>query len=235
MIIGVTSGIRGGLGKSVISVALNFLLNIEQSSILLDIGGGSSKMVLRKTPEPPTLSDWIKGEALENSVRTILYETKKEKIPLYLLPETRELSTKELVLLQEKIRVFEDYGLKYTILDFPAISSENYRKLIRCLDLQLLVLVPETVPILDVLSTSVFDVPTVVVVNKFKKKIHRRGLEFIKKIFSDREVHVIPYDGALRAMSEYGIACIDYIGKDTESALFDLALSIMKRKESVVI
>ena len=242
LIVSLTSGVRGGVGKSVVGVLLTYSLNyLGHSTLLVDAGGGSTRYVI-DAPEPPytrELSDTY------NAILSVRFSFKKEKkrlfrkkveeekfIDFYLTPEVRHLKEEEIDKLLVVLPELKDY-FDFIVLDLPAISADYYWKLPSASDLNIVVLTPEKTVYEQVFSTVKANWH-VIIVNKFDSEIdeHRTALERIKHIA--RDVLALPYDPVLDLLALHGVGLLSYASpsKETTNALGDLVYHLSSIREA---
>ncbi len=240
-IVTLTSGIRGGVGKSLLCSTLGFSLAPDRRILIVDVGGGVTQYFLQNNVEPPYARDLaMAGEeailALTLSVLRregwiIKRRVIEEAVELYLSPEVGELSNQEIDGIITAITRFKKY-FDFIFLDMPAATNPHYYKLLNITDVEVIVLVPERSFWEMILKTVEIGAPQVIIVmNKYnnQSRSHRESWTIVTKFFNEKypgcKLVKVPYDPVLKLVGTYGIEAI--LGKtklkeETARALLDI-------------
>mgnify|MGYP000368431328 CR=1 FL=1 len=245
MIVSVTSGVRGGVGKSVVSLLAAYLLNyLGEAALLVDAGGGCTKYLL-DSPDPPYTRELPRTYDAIISYRVSIRrekgrflrrkEVEEKSFDLYFTPEVRALTPGEVEALVQVVPELDDY-FSYVILDLPAISGDHYWTLAELGDTRLIVVTPEKAVYDMVLSTERLGGNIIPVLNKFDKEIesHKEAQARLKEFFGD--LIVVPYDPVLKVLSLRGVSILAYMNpeKETMSSFSELIYRLsskLPRKE----
>jgi len=221
MIVTISSGIRGGVGKSVLATVLGYTLNyLESPTLVVDVGGGSTRFVLPGDVAPPYTRDLPRDyNAIVQTTITLKVERRRifrkpeveeRTVPFYLTPEVRELSDEEIDEVVGAIPGLEDY-FDYVIIDMPAVSNRHYWRFLDVTDVQVVCLVPERAAYEAIIATNEVRAPAVIaVMNKFdrERSTHGEALDAVKQYFSrwpGSRVVTVPFDPQLAMVAAYGL------------------------------
>ncbi len=198
VIVAFTSGSKGGTGKSTLSVLTTILLSAVldgKKILLIDFGehGNSTRMIL-KHPEPPFLTDFLKG-----NIKAIgRYRLKIGRIEskFFMIPnlgKIQKLSNIE-IMLKKISRIFD-----YIICDLPAYQNSLYDCVIDLSDMVILVTLPNLVSIEAIKRAYTGKAKRVVVLNKYFKSAFQFKIELEK--YFDEIVLTIPFDPYVSIMN----------------------------------
>lgn len=198
VIVAFTSGSKGGTGKSTLSVLTTILLSAVldgKKILLIDFGehGNSTRMIL-KHPEPPFLTDFLKG-----NIKAIgRYRLKIGRIEskFFMIPnlgKIQKLSNIE-IMLKKISRIFD-----YIICDLPAYQNSLYDCVIDLSDMVVLVTLPNLVSIEAIKRAYTGKAKRVVVLNKYFKSAFQFKIELEK--YFDEIVLTIPFDPYVSIMN----------------------------------
>lgn len=225
-VVTVSSGIRGGVGKSMLATVLGYTLNyLGSPTLVVDVGGGSTRYVLPEDVPPPYTRDLPRtyNAIVQTTIVTRVARkgllrrsnTVEKKTAFFITPEVRELTNSEIDGVIGVIPSLEDY-FDYVIIDMPAVSNRYYWRFLDVTDVQVVCLVPDRAFAWQILVTTEFRAKkgVVVVVNKYDEKIdeHKRVFDtiwrFLDRKVQRREIVSLSFDSTLSAMSIYGIEAL---------------------------
>ena len=232
MIIVITSGIRGGVGKSVIATILAYVLNfLGRYALVVDVGGGSTRYVVDAASPPFTRELGTREDKLSIILRRKftyrieegrLFKRKVEEreVEVYLMPEIRELDAQEVEGVAAALPEVAQY-FDFTIVDMPAVSGAHYWRLLDVADLEVLCLVPERAFYEQILATARTKEPLIVLLNKFDEKIpgHKEVERGLVKNYGEDKVLTVPYDPVLEQLGDYGLPILSYVSPSKETAM----------------
>ncbi len=225
-----TSGCKGGTGKSTISVLLTILYaGVGKRVILVDTGvqGNSSHMILNMPP-PPYLRDVLHKGSITEAILKCEVALKDRNLSFYLIPnsgELQEISTGVIEKAFKKIGSFFDIA----ILDIPAYQNEEYNLFIDACDIAVLVYNPNSIVIRSVSKAYVGKCRVIPLLNK------DLGIEKYKNLVGEFHVRylVIPFDPHLPLLSPENLTTVLLnLSRRTQESLVELALEILKPKGS---
>ncbi|GEM_PF-1597542 len=222
----VTSGCKGGTGKSTISTLLTVLYaGVEKRVILIDTGTkGNCSHIILNNPPPPYLGDVILPGNITEAILKCEMAIGDRNVNFYLIPNNGQLPEVSSETIERSFRKIEKY-FDIAILDIPAYQNEEYYSFIDVCDIAVLVYNPNRLIINSVSKAYTGKCVTVPVLNKYL------GIEKYRNLI--KEIHgkclVVPFDPYLSLLSpENLVNALLNLSRKTQEVLVELALEVLK-------
>ncbi|RLE73290.1 MAG: hypothetical protein DRJ37_00705 [Thermoprotei archaeon] len=225
-----TSGCKGGTGKSTISILLTVLYaGVGKRVILVDTGvqGNSSHMIL-SAPPPPYLRDVLHKGSITEAILKCEVALKDRNLSFYLIPNNGDLQGISIGIVEKAFKKIENF-FDIAILDIPAYQNGEYNLFIDVCDIAILVYNPNSIAIRSVSKAYVGKCRIIPLLNK------DLGIEKYRSLvgeFHDKYL-VMPFDPYLPLLSPENLTTVLLnLSRKTQESLVELALEILKPKSS---
>jgi len=232
-IVAVTSGIRGGVGKSLLSLLITYLacktlrrlkeknyISFCDRVLLIDLMGGVTRFITigmseedkSKLESPPNLREFLQGN--RRSFRRIRVNSEE----FYLIPwdsnpiELTENSASRFIELMSLLK--KVFGL--IIVDFPAFNSNPFYYILENTDIQVHVYTHEKVAVEQIYSSlaRVRNNNTIVVLNKDVEKYYEwNPVDFLKEAYllNDSDLIKVNLSPYLSLISLRGLEALKFL------------------------
>ena len=224
-----TSGCKGGTGKSTLAVLLTILYSgAGKRTILIDTGaGGNSSHIIITNPPPPYLRNIINdGDAIEAIIKCEL-SIKDKTVDFYLIPNDGPLGSVNNNSVRKLLKSIEKF-FDIAIFDLPAYQNGEYNSFVDNCDIVLLIYNPSDFIIKAVSKCYTGNRIVIPVLNK------HLGIE--KYLANIRKMHnsvfTIPFDPYLSIMNPGNLSnVLARISSQVQKNLVELALKIATVKK----
>ena len=221
----ITSGCKGGTGKSTLSTLLTILYaGVGKRVVLIDTGSnGNSSHIVLNNPPPPYLRDVLLSENILDAVIKCEIAIKNNVVDFYLIPNNGQIPRIPKENIKRSLKELERF-FDIAILDIPAYQNSEYDVFIEQCDIAVLVYNPNQLVLKSVSRAYTGKCEVIPVLNKyFGVEKYRR---YVEKIHG--KCLTIPFDPYLSILcSENLVNVLLNVSSKTQESLVKLALEIV--------
>jgi len=234
----VTSGNKGGTGKTTISLILTLATNyagIPSLHVDASSEGGAGTLLLGAKPGP-YLRDYLNGKAsLDESISVYTLDINGEKFDFYMVLNSGNLPRVDLERLFNDLRRLDDY-LELVVIDLPAYQDPWYEAFSRLSDAVIKVAEPSPHSLTAVFSAwpplgLASGTPTIYVLNQpryYPVNVVETYESRLRDSVGDENVITVPYDYAASRLAPENIeAALLNLSDDFQEAIVKIGQKLL--------